>query len=110
MGMHTAQSDPQEPRYTRAHTHTHTEDSLCVGFQNSLQKSLFCLFRTLPGYKSRVYFVAVILEVFTIYHKKLLFELCLQRRFLMQIRKTGLDKRSVVVSSTKGACTQDLLL
>lgn len=42
------------------------------------------MFRMLPGYKSRVYFAAVILEVFSIYHKKLLFELCLQRRLRMQ--------------------------
>lgn len=68
------------------------------------------MFRTLSGYKSRVYFAAVILEVYNIYHKKLLFEFCLQKRFRMQIRETKLDKRSVVVSSTKGACTQDLLL
>lgn len=68
------------------------------------------MFRTLPGYKSRVYFAAVILEVYNIYHKKLLFEFCLQKRLRMQIRETELGKRSLVVSSTKGACTQDLLL
>lgn len=104
MGMHTVQSDPQEPR------HTHTQKILCVWVFKTAYRRVFsvCLERFLVI--KVVYFAAVILEVFTIYHKKLLFELCLQRRFLMQIRKTGLDKRSVVVSSTKGACTQDLLL
>lgn len=62
-----------------------THISLC-GFleENSIKESIFCMFRMLPGYKSRVYFAAVILEVFNIHHKKLLFEFCLQRRLRMQ--------------------------
>lgn len=67
------------------------------------------MFRTLPGYKSRVYFATVILEVFNVFHKRLLFEFCLQRRFRMQIREAELGKRSAVVSRTKGTCTQDWL-
>ena len=97
--------------HTHTHTHTHTEEILCAFLEEtSLKKSFFCVFRMLPGYKSRVYFAAVKLEVFTIYHKKLLLELCLQRRFSIQIRETEPEERSVVVPSTKGACTQDLLL
>lgn len=57
--------------------------------ENSIKKNVFCMLRMVPGYKSRVYFAAVILEVCSVYHKKLLFEFCLQKRFRMQMRETA---------------------
>lgn len=80
------------------HTHTHRIFFVC-GFleENSIKKSIFCMFRMLPGYKSRVYFAAFILEVFSIYHKKLLFRFCLQRRFRCRLGKQNwLRCRSVL--------------
>lgn len=68
----------------------------------------FSVIRILPGCKPGVYFAAVILEVLDICHKKLLFECCLQRRLRVRL-EPGACKRSAMVSSTKGAFSQDLL-
>lgn len=96
------------------YTHTQRKDkSLCVCvffLRKGQHKKVFSVCLECFLVVKVVYFAAVILEVFSIYHKKLLFKFCLQKRFRMQIRETELEKRPVVVSSTKGACTQELLL